>query len=232
MILSIDNIHVRYDPSLGEVLHGVSMEIEEGEVVSLIGPNGAGKSTTLRTIAGVLSPTEGNVSYKGEDICGLTPRETVQRGISLVPETRELFPNMTIKENLEVASYLTGNADFSQVYKIFPILEERSQQYARSLSGGEQQMLAVAQALMSDPDLLLLDEPSLGLAPQLVDEVFDVIDRLLSEGVTVLLVEQQAKKALQYSDRSYVIENGSIAFDGPSQKLLDDEDLYAAYLGQ
>ena len=229
-MLTADGVSAKYEASLEEVIHDVSFEISEGEIVSLIGPNGAGKSTSMRVLTGLLPPTAGTITFRGEDITDDGPNEIVEKGISLVPEGRELFPGMTVLENLEVAADRIGDGHYEDVYDLFPVLEDRSNQRAGSLSGGEQQMLAIAQALITDPDLLLLDEPSLGLAPQLVDEVFAVIDSLVEEGVTVFLVEQQARRALETADRASVMREGRIAFEGPAREILEREDLSEAYL--
>ena len=229
-MLTVTNISTRYRESLGKVIRDVSLTIDEGEMVALIGPNGAGKTTTMRTITGQLHPVEGSVEFKGKDVTTASPQTIVKRGISLVPEGRELFPYMTVRENLDVAADLRGNTDLSDIYELFPVLKERSNQTAYSLSGGEQQMLAIAQALITDPDLLLLDEPSLGLAPQLVDEVFKAITTLVEQGVTVLVVEQQARRALETTDRAYVMQGGQIDFEGPSNEILESEQLSESYL--
>jgi branched-chain amino acid transport system ATP-binding protein len=229
-MLTVTDVATRYSESLGKVIRDVSIRVDEGEMVALIGPNGAGKTTTMRTITGQLTPVEGAVEFQGEDITEETPQTIVKRGISLVPEGRELFPYMTVKENLTVATDLRGNTDLSDVYDLFPVLEERSNQLAHSLSGGEQQMLAIAQALITEPDLLLLDEPSLGLAPQLVEEVFEVVTTLSDEGVTVLVVEQQAKRALEATDRAYVMQGGEIEFEGRSEEILESDQLSESYL--
>lgn len=230
MLLEIDNVSARYEESLGDVLFDVSLEVNPEEIVTLLGPNGAGKSTLLRTIAGVLHPTSGTISYRDSDITGESPREILHRGISLVPEERELFPHMTVQENLEIAAQTSDETDISDFYEMFPILSERSNQMAESLSGGEQQMLAISQALLTDPDLLLLDEPSLGLAPQIVDNVMAVVTRLVDEGVTILLVEQQARRALGVADRAYVLRGGRIRYSGPADDLLEGDQLSEAYL--
>lgn len=229
-MLTVTDVATRYSESLGKVIRNASMRVDEGEMVALIGPNGAGKTTAMRTITGQLTPVEGTVEFQGEDITEETPQTIVNRGISLVPEGRELFPYMTVEENLTVAMDLRGHTDLSEVYDLFPVLEERSGQLAHSLSGGEQQMLAISQALITEPDLLLLDEPSLGLAPQLVDEVFDVVSTLSDEGVTVVVVEQQAKRALEATDRAYVMQGGEIEFEGRSDEILESDRLSESYL--
>jgi len=233
-VLRVNNIDVYY----GEVqaLWGVSLEVQEGEIVTLIGSNGAGKTTTLRTIAGLLHPASGTIEFEGEVISGLPPYEVVKRKISLVPEGRRLFPLMTTLENLELGS-LTPDAkakrkdSLDYVFEIFPLLKERRNQLAGTLSGGEQQMLAIARGLMSRPKLLMLDEPSLGLAPILVEEMFDIVKRINQEGVTILLVEQNIDHALKIADRGYVLETGKITMYGNATELLEDERLKEAYLG-
>lgn len=230
MLLDVSNISVKYEESMGDVIQDVSLEVENGEVVSILGPNGAGKSTLLRSIAGVLNPTEGTITFDGADITGDRPKEVLDRGICLVPEERELFPHMSVEDNLNVAAQNSGITDYTEIYETFPVLGERLQQTGSSLSGGEQQMLAIAQGLLTEPKLLLLDEPSLGLAPQIIDDVFEVIEGLVEQGVTILLVEQQAKRALQSSDRTYILREGRIRHQGPSEELLEGDKLSEAYL--
>lgn len=230
MLLEISDITVNYEEALGDVLHGVSMAVDTGEIVALLGPNGAGKSTLLRTVAGVLHPVDGTITFDGEDITQASPKAVLGHGINLVPEERELFPHMSVKDNLNVAAQHAGVSDYSEIYETFPVLEERLGQRARSLSGGEQQMLAIAQGLLTEPELLMLDEPSLGLAPQIIDDVFEIIEALNEQGVTVLIVEQQAKRALRSSDRAYVMREGEIRHQGPSDELLEGDQLAAAYL--
>lgn len=230
MLLEIDDIGVRYDESMGEVIQGVSLGVDTGEVVSILGPNGAGKSTLLRTISGILHPTRGTITFDGEDITNAKPKTILDRGICLVPEERELFPHMSVEDNLKVAAQHAGTTDYSEIYETFPILEERLEQTGESLSGGEQQMLAIAQGLLTDPDLLLLDEPSLGLAPQIIDDVFTIIEGLVDQGVTILIVEQQARRALESSDRAYILREGQIRHEGASEDLLEGEQLSEAYL--
>lgn len=230
MLLEVSNISVKYEESMGEVIHDVSLEVDSGEVVSILGPNGAGKSTLLRSIAGILNPSKGTITFNGEDISDANPREVLDRGICLVPEERELFPFMSVEDNLNVAAQHSGTSDYSAIYETFPILGERLEQTGKSLSGGEQQMLAIAQGLLTEPELLLLDEPSLGLAPQIIDDVFEIIEELVEQGVTILLVEQQAKRALASSDRTYVLREGQIRHQGPSEELLEGEKLSEVYL--
>lgn len=230
MLLEVSNISVKYEESMGEVIQDVSLEVDEGEVVSILGPNGAGKSTLLRSIAGILHPTTGTIRFKGDDITNASPKKILDRGICMVPEERELFPHMSVKDNLNVAAQHTGISDYSEIYETFPVLGEREEQSGQSLSGGEQQMLAIAQGLLTEPELLLLDEPSLGLAPQIIEDVFEIIEDLVDQGVTILLVEQQAKRALEASNRAYVLREGQIRHHGPAAELLEGEKLSEVYL--
>ena len=217
-------------------LDGITLEVNAGEIVALIGANGAGKSTTLKTISGLLKPARGNIEFVGERIDGLSPDAIVRRGISLCPEGRRVWPEMTVWENLVLGAYSRrnrgeGEQGLQAIYEIFPVLQERGNQMAGSLSGGEQQMLAIGRALMSRPKLFMLDEPSLGLAPMLVEETFEVIRELNREGITILLVEQNAFLALNMADRAYVLETGRIALEGPAEELLVNEHVKEAYLG-
>lgn len=230
MLLEVSNISVKYEESMGEVIQDVSLEVDEGEVVSILGPNGAGKSTLLRSIAGILHPTKGTITFKGDEITNASPKKILDRGICMVPEERELFPQMSVKDNLNVAAQHTGISDYSEIYETFPVLGDRQDQSGQSLSGGEQQMLAIAQGLLTEPELLLLDEPSLGLAPQIIEDVFEIIEDLVDQGVTILLVEQQAKRALEASDRAYVLREGQIRHHGPAAELLEGEKLSEVYL--
>jgi len=219
-----------------EVLHGVSLRVDEGEMVCLLGANGAGKSTTVRTISGLLRPTAGRITFLGERLDGRPAHAVLTRGIAQCPEGRRIFPEMTVRENLEMGAYVRGGAgarpdDLARAFHHFPRLEERAGQLGGTLSGGEQQMLAIARALMSGPRLLLLDEPSLGLAPTMVATVFRVIREIRRQGVTVLMVEQNAALALQMADRAYVMESGRIALGGPAKDLLHNADIRRAYLG-
>ena len=218
-----------------QVLHEVDLEVEEGEVVALIGANGAGKTTTLRTIAGLLAPTAGRITLDGDSVVGLGPHDMVERGVVMVAEDRELFGGLTVRENLLMGAFTRPASEraesFDQVHELFPILEERSQQHAETMSGGQQQMLAIGRALMARPRLLLMDEPSMGLAPKLVADVFATIDRIRSAGITVLLVEQNAKRTLETADRGYVIESGEINVSGTGTELLASDDVRKAYLG-
>jgi branched-chain amino acid transport system ATP-binding protein len=218
-------------------LKGVSMHVEQGEVVTLIGANGAGKTTTLRTITGLLSPTEGRILFEGDEISGKPTHQLVARGISMSPEGRGVFSILTVRVYLHMGAYLKKNKaeiaeDLARGYRMFPRLKEREAQKAGTLSGGEQQMLAMARALMSRPRLLLLDEPSLGLAPLVVHTIFEAIDEIRGEGTTILLVEQNAHAALGHSDRAYVLETGHIVMEGPSKELAADPRIKEAYLGE
>ncbi|SPP99929.1 leucine/isoleucine/valine transporter subunit; ATP-binding component of ABC superfamily [Candidatus Sulfobium mesophilum] len=232
-MLRIQKVHAHYGPI--EALRGVDIEIKEGEIVSLIGSNGAGKSTCLMTISGVLHPSSGNIMVNGTAISAMAPHKIVEMGISQVPEGRRIFPKLTVFENLEMGAFL-GRGNFSvmleNVFRLFPILKERSRQYGGTLSGGEQQMLAIGRALMSKPEILLLDEPSLGLAPIMVTKIFRTIQEINKEGVTILLVEQNARAALKLSDRGYVLENGAVTLEGSSEALLSNEKVRHAYLGE
>ena len=230
-MLTLEKIHTHYGPI--EALRDITLEVRKGEMVSLIGSNGAGKSTCLMTISGISRPSSGDIRLHGENITGMAPHRIVERGISQVPEGRRIFPRLTVRENLEMGAFL-GRGNFSSllenVFRLFPILKERAGQYGGTLSGGEQQMLAIGRALMSDPLILLLDEPSLGLAPIMVSKIFRTLEEINREGVTVLLVEQNARAALTLSHRGYVLENGEITLQGDSGVLLNDEKVRSAYL--
>jgi len=233
-MLEVNNIDVHY--GVIQALKGVSLEVNEGEIVVLIGANGAGKTTTLRTISGLKAPTQGTILLNGVDITNTSAQERVKMGISHVPEGRRVFPGLTVLENLELGAYLRKDKDgiaqdLEMVYHHFPILRERSKQLAGTLSGGEQQMLAIGRALMSRPKILFLDEPSMGLAPILVQEIFDIINNINKSGTTVLLVEQNANMALQIADRAYVMETGSIVLSGTGSELMKSEEIKKAYLG-
>ncbi|NCB74008.1 MAG: ABC transporter ATP-binding protein [Clostridia bacterium] len=231
-MLKIDNLKVNYGGI--EAVKGISFEVEEGSIVTLIGANGAGKSTTLRTIAGLVSAKAGTVTFNGENITGMPANKIVSKGITLVPEGRRVFPDLTVLENLKVGAYLRKDnlsEDIRWVYSLFPRLEERSWQAAGTLSGGEQQMLAVARALMSRPKLMMMDEPSLGLAPLVVKGIFDIIKEINKQGVTILLIEQNANMALHTANMGYVLETGRITLSGPGKELLKDEAVKKAYLG-
>lgn len=231
-MLQIDNLAVSYGGI--QAVKGISLSVEEGQIVTLIGANGAGKSTTLRTIAGLIKPASGSIIYQGEEISGQTPDSIVSKGITLVPEGRRVFADMTVLENLKIGAYLRKDdldEDIRWIYDLFPRLEERSWQAAGTLSGGEQQMLAVGRALMSHPKIMMMDEPSLGLAPIVVRGIFDIIKEVNKQGVTILLIEQNANMALQIAHRGYVLETGVITLEGPGQDLLHDEGVKKAYLG-
>ncbi len=233
-LLEVREIQVAYGDV--QVLHGLSFAVREGEIVTLLGSNGAGKTTTLRAIAGIRPPRSGDIRYRGESLLNVPASDRADLGISLVPEGRELWPLLTVRENLELGAYgktarRKSAANLERVFKLFPRLRERERQLAGSLSGGEQQMCAIGRALMSEPGLLMLDEPSLGLAPILVDQVFRVIAQLHTSGITLLLVEQNLKKALQIAHRGYVVETGRIKIQGSSTELSNNEAIRAAYLG-
>ncbi|HEV7376673.1 MAG TPA: ABC transporter ATP-binding protein [Pyrinomonadaceae bacterium] len=234
-MLKLENVSVNYGAI--NALSGISMSVEQGEVVTLIGANGAGKSTTLRTITGLLEPASGRVIFEGKDIGGTATHKLVARGISMSPEGRGVFANLSVRENLQMGAYLQKNksqiaSDMKHVFQMFSRLKEREAQNAGTLSGGEQQMLAMGRALMSRPRLLLLDEPSLGLAPLVVHTIFEAIEEIRSKGTTILLVEQNAHAALKHSDRAYVLETGKIVMEGPSSELAADPRIKEAYLGE
>jgi len=236
-LLSLESLHAGYGRT--EVLRGIDLTVGEGELVALIGANGAGKSTLLKAVVGVVSPSSGRVVFDGADIAGTRPERLVRDGVALVPEGRMLFGPMTVAENLELGAYALprgGRASalrerLDRAIALFPILGERASQPAATLSGGEQQMLAVGRALMSGPRLLLLDEPSLGLAPKVIAEIFSALEVLRAEGVTILLVEQDARLALKHADRGYVMRTGRVVLEGPSAELLADESVRTIYLG-
>ena len=231
-MLKIDGLKVSYGGI--EAVKGITFEVPERKIVTLIGANGAGKSTTLRTIAGLVKPAKGRIHLQGEDITGLTPDKIVAKGVTLVPEGRRVFPDLTVLENLKIGAYLRKDdlsGDLNWVYELFPRLKERSWQAAGTLSGGEQQMLAVGRALMSRPKIIMMDEPSLGLAPIVVKGIFDLIKEINRMGVTVLLIEQNANMALRIADIGYVLETGKITTTGPGKQLLNDPAIKAAYLG-
>jgi branched-chain amino acid transport system ATP-binding protein len=232
-MLKVDNLVVNYGGI--EAVKGISFEIKEGEIVTLIGANGAGKSTTLRTISSLVKQASGKINFQGIDITDMPAHQIVQTGITLCPEGRHIFPDMTVLENIKIGAYLRNDnldADIKKVYKLFPILEERHWQLAGTLSGGEQQMLAVARSLMSNPKLMMLDEPSLGLAPLVVKDIFNVITEINKSGVTILLVEQNANMALRIADRAYVLETGRITMEGTGKELIENEKIKEAYLGK
>ncbi|MEH7115813.1 ABC transporter ATP-binding protein [Neobacillus vireti] len=233
-MLKINDINVYYGNI--HALKGVSLEINEGEIVTLIGANGAGKSTLLQTISGLLKPKKGEIIFNNEQVAGKVAQSIVKRGISHVPEGRRVFANMSVEENLELGAYLRKDKkgikeDFEKVYQLFPRLEERKKQLSGTLSGGEQQMLAMGRALMARPRLLLLDEPSMGLAPLLVKTIFNIIEMINKTGTTILLVEQNANMALSIADRAYVIETGKIVASGTAEELSQSDQIRAAYLG-
>ncbi len=233
-MLRVEDINVYYGAI--HAIKGVSLEVNDGEIVALIGSNGAGKSTTLRTISGLMRPKKGRIMYDGEDITGVPAHKIVGKGLCQVPEGRHVFANMTVLENLELGAYLRNDKDgiakdMEAVFEKFPRLLERKNQIAGTLSGGEQQMLAMARALMSRPKLLLLDEPSMGLAPLLVKEIFNIIKEINASGTTVLLVEQNANMALSIADKAYVLETGRITLSGTAAELASSEEVRKAYLG-
>ena len=233
VMLKVDDIHVYYGSI--HAVKGVSFEVNEGEIVTLIGANGAGKSTVLNTVSGLLHPRAGSVQFMGQDLRGTAAHKVVERGLAQVPEGRRIFLQMTVEENLEMGAYTRPNSTIApgiaDVYKRVPRLEERRRQVAGTLSGGEQQMLAMGRALMSSPKLLMLDEPSMGLAPILVEQIFDIIKELHAAGTTILLVEQNAQAALSVADRAYVLETGRISLSGTGAELMASDQVRRAYLG-
>ncbi len=233
-MLKIENLHVSYGGI--RALRGISMEVPEGKIVTLIGANGAGKSTTLRTISGLVKADSGSITYDGQELLGQPIYKILEKGIAMVPEGRRVFTNLTVLENLKIGAYLRNDKaqiekDLDWVYDLFPRLKERSWQAGGTLSGGEQQMLAVARALMCKPKLIMMDEPSLGLAPLVVKDIFEIIRQINAQGVTVLLIEQNANMALKIADFAYVLETGSIGLSGTGRELLVNEDVKKAYLG-
>jgi len=233
-MLEITDLHVHF--GVIHAIKGISLTVNDGEIVTLIGANGAGKTTTLRTVSGLKRPSDGTIFFEGRDITGLSAQERVKIGISQVPEGRRVFSSMTVLENLELGAYLRKDndgisKDLNMVFERFPILADRRKQAAGTLSGGEQQMLAMGRALMSRPKLLCLDEPSMGLAPLLVQEIFDIIKDINEKGTTVLLVEQNASMALQIADRAYVMETGKITLSGTGEELMQSDEIKKAYLG-
>lgn len=231
-ILSIKNLQVNYGGI--EAVKGISFDVPEGEIITLIGANGAGKSSTLRAISGLVKPRGGKILYRGEDITGKNPTEIVSKGVTLVPEGRRIFADLTVKENLKVGAYLRKDdisEDMEWVFNLFPRLREREWQAGGTLSGGEQQMLAVGRALMSRPKVMMMDEPSLGLAPLVVREIFRIIEEVNKKGVTILLIEQNANMALKTAHTGYVLETGRITMSGSGKELLTNESIKAAYLG-
>ena len=233
-LLEVANIHTFYGNI--EALKGISLTVEEGEVVTLIGSNGAGKSTTLRSIAGLTPPRTGSIRFDGREIGDTAPQDIVSMGISLSPEGRHIFPRMSVRDNLDLGAYLRKDsdgvsADLDRVFDLFPRLKEREKQKAGTMSGGEQQMLAIGRALMAQPRLLLLDEPGMGLAPILVERIYETVKEINRQGVTILLVEQNANAALEAAKRGYVLEVGEVALADDAQKLLSNPDVQKAYLG-
>ena len=234
-MLKVDDIHVYYGNIAA--VKGISFEVFQGEIVTLIGGNGAGKSTTMRTVSGLLRPKRGEIHFEGQKVSDLKGHEVAARGIAQSPEGRRIFPRMTVAENLELGAFLRNDkpaiaTDMERIFDLFPRLKERIAQRAGTLSGGEQQMLAMGRALMAQPRLLLLDEPSMGLAPVLVDVVFETIERVNAEGVTVLLVEQNALAALNIGSYAYVLETGHISLEGPARELATNDEVRKAYLGE
>ena len=234
-MLSVNNLQVHY--GMIQAIKDVSFEVNEGEVIALIGANGAGKTTILHTVSGLLQPTKGSIIFEGQDISKVPAHKIVSLGMAHVPEGRRVFAQLTVLENLKLGAYTRKDKNemeetLKMIYKRFPRLEERKNQIAGTLSGGEQQMLAMGRALMSHPKIILMDEPSMGLSPIFVEEVFKIIRDISAEGVTVLLVEQNAKKALNIADRAYVLETGNIILQGDAKKLMNDESVKKAYLGE
>ena len=232
-MLTVQNLHVYYGAI--HAVKGVSLEVRDGEIVTLIGANGAGKSTVLNTISGLLKPKSGCIDFMGEHVGGMSPNKIVQRGLVQCPEGRRIFARMTVEENLQMGAYTCPkselNAHLERVYELFPRLKERYRQFGGTLSGGEQQMLAMGRAMMSQPKLLMLDEPSMGLAPLLVEQIFGIIRQLHADGTTILLVEQNAQAALAVADRGYVLETGRIVTEGTGTALLESDTIRKAYLG-
>lgn len=234
-MLKIENLVVSYGGI--EALKGVSLQVPDGKIVTLIGANGAGKSTLLRSVIGLVKANTGSVIYDDIELLGLNSQKIVEKGITLVPEGRRIFPNLTVAENLQIGAYMRSDKkgiadDVKRVYELFPRLEERSWQMAGTLSGGEQQMLAVGRALMSRPKLMMMDEPSLGLAPLIIKDIFAIIERINKQGVTILLIEQNANMALKVADVAYVMETGRITMTGSGKELLENPEIKAAYLGK
>ena len=234
-MLKIENLVVSYGGI--EALKGISLDVPDGKIVTLIGANGAGKSTLLRSIMGLVKPDNGAITYNGQDIYGLNSQKIVSTGITLVPEGRRVFPNLTVLENMKIGAYMRNDkdgiaADIRWIYDLFPRLEERSWQLAGTLSGGEQQMLALGRALMCRPKVLMMDEPSLGLAPLVIKDIFKIIQEINRQGMTVLLIEQNANMALKIADIAYVLETGRITMNGTGKELLANPDIKAAYLGK
>ncbi len=236
-MLTLKNVHVSYDEI--EVLHGIDLHVEEGEIVAIIGANGAGKSTTLKAISGLIkTDEESSITFKDQKINNIAPNNIVKAGVSLVPEGRRIFPDLTVQENLEMGAFLhikdkkTVHTDMQKMFHLFPRLEERRKQVGKTLSGGELQMLAMARALMSRPQLLMLDEPSTGLAPLIIKDIFKILQEINEQGTSVLLVEQNAKMTLAIADRAYVLKNGEIIMEDTGENLLQNDEVRKAYLGE
>ncbi|SDK75769.1 ABC transporter ATP-binding protein [Billgrantia gudaonensis] len=233
-MLRLNNVTAGYGATT--ILHDVSLEVSEGEVVTIVGGNGAGKTTTLRTVSGLIEASAGSITFEGEDITHLPAHQVVNRGITLIPEARQLFPEMTVLENIQMGAYRPAaksryDQRLEEVLTLFPRVKERLHQQAESLSGGEQQMVAIARGMMACPKLMMFDEPSLGLAPIVVSQVFEVVKRIAESGTTVLIVEQNVYQTLKVADRAYVIENGRIVMDGQAEELMGDDHIRKAYLG-
>ena len=233
-LLKVDNVNSGYGEM--EILHGVSLEVREGEIVSIIGPNGAGKSTLMKTIFGLLKPTQGQIAFKEEEIAGLPPNEIVRKGLCYVPQVDNIFPSLTVEENLEMGAFIEDDPRVIEermegVYELFPLLQERRRQRVGKMSGGERQMVAMGRALMLDPELLMLDEPSAALAPKLAEMIFEKIKEINSAGVSLLIVEQNAKESLKLADRGYVLADGQNKLEGPGEELLTDPEVGRLYLG-
>ena len=232
-ILEIKNLSVNFGGI--KAVNDISLSVEKGKIITLIGANGAGKSTILKSVSGTIKPQSGEIIFEGENICGLSPDKIVSKGVTLVPEGRRVFPNLTVLENLKIGAYLRKDSlasDIEYVYSLFPRLKERNWQLAGTLSGGEQQMLAVGRALMARPKLIMMDEPSLGLAPLVVKDIFNIIKTINESGITVLLIEQNANMALKTADYGFVIETGNITLSGTGDELLNNESVKEAYLGK
>ena len=231
-ILEIKNLVVSYGGI--EAVKGIDLTVEEGKIVTLVGSNGAGKSTTLKSIAGLVKPKSGDILFNGQSLLGKSTDQIVSTGVTLVPEGRRVFPNLTVEENLRIGAYLRKDSikeDMEKVYELFPRLKEREWQLAGTLSGGEQQMLAVGRALMAKPKLVMMDEPSLGLAPLVVKGIFDIIKEINQEGMAIMLIEQNAQKVLEFCDQAYIMQVGKVAISGKGRDLLEDNAVAAAYLG-
>ena len=233
-MLKVNNLHTYYGNI--KALRGVSFHVDKGEILSFIGANGAGKSTLMNTLSGTLKPKQGEIIFEGEDITKLSPRDRVKRGITLCPEGRQIFPKFTVEENLLMGAYTVfdkelNKRNYERVFELFPQIKDRQKQIAGTLSGGEQQMLAIGRALMSDPKILMLDEPSLGLSPILVEQIFDLIKEINKQGMTILLVEQNAMAALEISNRAYALETGEIVIEGTGKELLHNDMIRKSYLG-